>query len=428
MAKVSNYKFQIRGTLVVWGSTVSISNDLETNTEVSFTNEACLLYNDDKTVIERIRWSATGGTLTLSKRGMVNTSETESSWLEKERREGAFGALTIFAPQVVDALWANTFTAINTFEEAPVLEKGVASVIFANATARNAALWWNWSATQAYTGVQTWWVQQYYNLTTGQWEDVDTGTVTPNASTTVAGKVGIPTNTQVAAETDTSDTGAKNAVLPSQLSPAILTEKATFVWADKVRIADSEDSDSAKYIDASLIKTVVPNATETASWLMPERATDAEIITVTADKFSDTKQNAEKYFYTPWAWTDYTVASSNAEVTTTSTGYGKFKEIEVDRSGTYTVSYENRESANDADAWRLVYVNWSAYSWVNPWATTTYWVKTENITISAWDLVQLYMKAASWDTAYAKNFSVNHNIVDNRIAQIAWYFTWTVNT
>jgi hypothetical protein len=37
-------------------------------------------------------------------------------------------------------------------------------------------------------------------------------------------------------------------------------------------------------------------------------------------------------------------------VTTTSTGYGKFKEIEVDRSGTYTVSYENRESANDADA------------------------------------------------------------------------------
>jgi hypothetical protein len=66
-------------------------------------------------------------------------------------------------------------------------------------------------------------------LTNGQWEDVETGTVTPNASTTVAGKVGIPTNTQVAAETDTSDTGAKNAVLPSQLSPAILTEKATFV-------------------------------------------------------------------------------------------------------------------------------------------------------------------------------------------------------
>ena len=295
MAKVSNYKFQIRGTLVVWGSTVSISNDLETNTEVSFTNEACLLYNDDKTIIERIRWSATGGTLTLSKRGMVNTSETESSWLEKERREGAFGALTTFAPQVVDAIWANTFTAINTFEEAPVLEKGVASVIFANATARNAALWWNWSATQAYTGVQTWWVQQYYNLTTGQWEDVDTGTVTPNASTTAAGTVGIPTNTQVASATDTWETGAKNAVLPSQLSPAILTEKATFVWADKLRIADSEDSDSAKYIDASLIKTVVPNATETASWLMPERATDAETLSWEADKFPDASQIKDNY-------------------------------------------------------------------------------------------------------------------------------------
>jgi len=41
-----------------------------------------------------------------------------------------------------------------------------------------------------------------YNTTTGQWETYDTGTVTPNASITVAGKVELPTDTQIQNETD----------------------------------------------------------------------------------------------------------------------------------------------------------------------------------------------------------------------------------
>ena len=272
MAKVSNYKFQIRGTLIVWGTTVSIANDLETNTAVSFTNEACLLYNDDKTIIERVRWTATGGTLTLLKRGMVNTSETESAWLEKERREGAFGALTIFAPQVVDALWANTFTAINTFEEAPVLEKGVASVIFANATARNAALWWNWSATKAYTGVQTAWVQQYYNLSAGQWEDLDTWTVTPNASTTVAGKVEVATTVEFDAWTDTGATWALLVALPSYIKAkndsqdTATSTNATNIATNTTNIGNNgTDIASLQWLLQSSI-LVSTRASVTASW------------------------------------------------------------------------------------------------------------------------------------------------------------------
>jgi hypothetical protein len=41
-----------------------------------------------------------------------------------------------------------------------------------------------------------------YNLTTAQWEAVDTGTATPNGSTTVAGKVETATTGEVTAGTD----------------------------------------------------------------------------------------------------------------------------------------------------------------------------------------------------------------------------------
>lgn len=52
----------------------------------------------------------------------------------------------------------------------------------------------------------------------GIWSDLDTGVVTPNASTTVAGKVEIATSSESVNGTDTGGTGALLSVLPSDLA------------------------------------------------------------------------------------------------------------------------------------------------------------------------------------------------------------------
>ena len=64
----NNYIFQLTGTLLTSGDTVTISTDLELNQAVSFTNARIVFRNRNATIIERAVGSATGGTLTLSKR------------------------------------------------------------------------------------------------------------------------------------------------------------------------------------------------------------------------------------------------------------------------------------------------------------------------------------------------------------------------
>ena len=69
---------------------------------------------------------------------------------------------------------------------------------------------------------------QHYNATTVQRETVDTGTPTPNASETVAGKVEIATTAEVNAGTDTGGTGATNVVIPSTLVSYVTDNKYAF--------------------------------------------------------------------------------------------------------------------------------------------------------------------------------------------------------
>jgi hypothetical protein len=44
-SKKSNYKFLLKGTLTTAGTTVAISNDLELDQEVTFTNASVVLRN-----------------------------------------------------------------------------------------------------------------------------------------------------------------------------------------------------------------------------------------------------------------------------------------------------------------------------------------------------------------------------------------------
>lgn len=221
MTKISNYKFQLRWTLLVWWSTVAISNDLELDAPVVFTDEACVITNRDKTIIERVRASATGGVLTLLKRGMEQDSETEDSNLEKEWREGATCYMTILWPQLVDLIADNTFTGNIAFS------KSLREPVYADATARDAWIPSPLNGMRIYNTAL--WLFQKYQA--GSWEDDTSGGATPNASTTVAGKVEQATPAQVVAGNATGETGAPLFATPEDLSAQIQSWSYLY-WVD----------------------------------------------------------------------------------------------------------------------------------------------------------------------------------------------------
>lgn len=211
MAKTSNLKFQLRGTLIVWWSSVSISNDLEQDQSVEFTDETVILYNIDKTIVERVRASATGGTLTLLKRGMENDSETEYVALEKERREGSYGAMTVFAPQIVDKTADNILTWDNEFTGDVTMSGSFRDPVYDDDTERDTAITSPVNGMRIYNTAE--WLFQKYQW--WAWTDDTSWWATPNASETVAGKVEIATSVEFTAWTDTGGTWASLVAVPS---------------------------------------------------------------------------------------------------------------------------------------------------------------------------------------------------------------------
>ena len=114
-----------------------------------------------------------------------------------------------------------------------------APLVFATTSARDTALWADWAATQAW-----FWIyitadgEHYkYNLATNQWETIDTWTITPNASTTTAGKVEIATSAETKAWTDTWWTWASLIALPSDI--AANEQSWTFVYAPDAEASDT---------------------------------------------------------------------------------------------------------------------------------------------------------------------------------------------
>ena len=160
---------------------------------------------------------------------------------------------------------------------------------FADATARDAYFTSPANGNSAYL-ISTWVWTDYIGWA---WTDRATWS-TANASTTVAGKVEIATDAQVQTETDTGETGAELVATPSQLSPAKLSAKGSAASGDKVRIADSADSDSAAYVTVSQLVAWAP-ASEDAAWSV-ERATDAEATAWTdTTRYITPKQGSDNY-------------------------------------------------------------------------------------------------------------------------------------
>lgn len=94
---------------------------------------------------------------------------------------------------------------------------------FATAAARDTALWADWVATSGWVNIEVTatGLKYNYNLSTAQWESVDTGTATPNATETAAGKVELPTDAQVTAKTAIGETGATLTPTNAQMAKSV---------------------------------------------------------------------------------------------------------------------------------------------------------------------------------------------------------------
>ncbi len=204
----SNLKFYIKSTLTVasWtGATFDISNDLELDTPIETGSEDVSIIFKNDTQIERFTITATWWVATIVKRWLTQAnSEVEETWLRKQWSDGDIWYITALAFDLIDKSWNNTFTWNNTFSESIITEKWVAWTIYADETARDVALWADWAATKAYTNIYVTSTGLFYNynLSTAQWEDIDTWTTTPNGTNSAAWIMKVADATQIAAWTD----------------------------------------------------------------------------------------------------------------------------------------------------------------------------------------------------------------------------------
>ena len=299
------YEFQLTSKILQAsgvGSTFTISNDILTSSTVSLTNWAILLENRNGSVRELMKIDASSGIATIDARG-IKPDWTTDTTLQYERPKGTSCKVVVLEDQIFDKASDDTMTGDVIYEgnftagTTDTTKYGI-SVKSLTTTEKNAL-----SSPPDGTLIldETLWTAQMKIGGTFTW--LGAGATTPNASTTASGKVEISTDAEILAETDTWGTGAQLVATPSQLSPAKLTDKTSAHANDKIRIADSEDSDSAKYITVDDIRDAIP-ASDTARWTV-EKATTAELEAWTADKFPDSSVALSVLWNEAWyvSWT-----------------------------------------------------------------------------------------------------------------------------
>lgn len=235
MVLKGNYSFYLTDKFSSWATTVAIGTVVETGAAVSLSTETSILitYEDNNSIVERVKATATWGILTTTERWLDNSkSPSADSSLEVDWRPWAICYVTTFTDDIVEKDADNTLTWFNTFQW------GANWGEYASTAARDSALWGDWAATKAYSNVYITGTGNYYNYNLSSWqrEVIDTGTATPNATTSVAGKQEVATNTEVRNGTTTWGSGATLTVNPTDFQKVIVSgEPVSFnssTWSD----------------------------------------------------------------------------------------------------------------------------------------------------------------------------------------------------
>ena len=204
----NNFLFYLDDDLSIAGTSVAITDDVETGSSVEISDPADVtLISDDGSTVERMIITATGGIMTIVQRGIKNdNSGTSDNALKKARWPNQLVFLTIFSFHLASLSSSNTYTGSNSWtgtsnfvgvvNMSNVSDFNVNGMsnpwpVVADITARDLLypfpLHWD-KVNVIGIGDQT------YNSGTAQWETFGIQTPPPYASTSVAWLVKIGTS------------------------------------------------------------------------------------------------------------------------------------------------------------------------------------------------------------------------------------------
>jgi len=182
-------------------------------------------------------------------RGLSLTSTTRLTVAENVKTHGS-GVTIIEAPDhytlndKASLSLDNTWTGDQTFEGDTTFEQSITVPVYADATARDAAI------TSPTNGMEVYLTDtgKFYDYTAGAWIARESGGTFPNASDTVAGKVELATEAEVIAGTATGATGA-GLVIPND-STAIVATSAGVADAGKLARLGATGKFNSSLLDA----------------------------------------------------------------------------------------------------------------------------------------------------------------------------------
>lgn len=398
-------KEEISSTATTW-ATFNVTTDTEQDNNFDISGVSVTFRN--KTQIERFECDFAAWVMTIQKRGIDQSSPVvEDVDLQKQWLEWSKWVITSFASDMTDPWADNTFTWDNTFS----WDNNFKKITFNDTTE------WGLEVNSLTTAQRTALTPVNgtivydtdlglnYQYASGAWGSIDTGTATANMSETVNGTWEIATLAEMAIAESIGGTWARLVVANSNLkkTPDVTPSNDE----NKVPVLNS-DGKVDDFVSESSTTVLGVNSI----------ATDSEVATWT----DEIKTVNSKQVWFDVVWGEHILAQSEVGVTYTNTSYEKKKEIEVDVGWIYRIFFNlQNTNASDNSLWRI-YVNdiavWTERTQNATWAWTDF---TEDITLVAWDLVQIYGRVTSASTTWTiSNFRVKFNTVSKLV-------TWTVN-
>lgn len=187
----SNLKFFLKSTINIADTTSDtfiVSEDFELGAVIDTGGETVSIVLRNARQIERFEATITAGVATIVKRGLTQVAtSTEDSNLKKQWTEGTTGYITALAFDLLDK-GGDTMTGALKFSG--VTNQGL--VVNSLTTTQRLALT---PTNGAIVYDST--LGENYQYIGGAWSAVSSGSVQPNASSTVAGKVEIATDAQI---------------------------------------------------------------------------------------------------------------------------------------------------------------------------------------------------------------------------------------
>lgn len=390
------YEFQITSKILKSDGatdTFTISNDILTWTAVSLTNASILIENGNKTIRELMKWDATGWVFTIDSRG-IKPDGTTSTTLQYERPKGTTAKVVVLQDQIFDKSSTETITWDLTYTWDVVYTKSILYPVYADATARDAAITTPVNGMMIYN-TALWLVQQYVSWA---WENVDTGTATANASETVAGKVELATAAERAAGTATWGTWASLVVTNN----ALVKTSSGASDENKVPVLNSD-----WYVVA-----FIPATSTTVAGLV-ELATDAEALAGTDETRYINSKQLNQYWYVIESGTDVTAADAATDVTGITGGtYAKKKELTIVKWGTYKITMEMTNTNSSWVSYAKIYINWVAAGTEFSIATASTSSQSEDFTVNAWDTVEMWVYHTGVGSATASTLKAQYSVAD----------------